>query len=350
MKTMQVARLFQPMDLRIVDMPVPSLGRHDILCKVLRVGVCGTDYAIYSGEFSAVKSGNVKFPKTLGHEWSGVVAEVGSEVERFRPGDRVVGDTVMACGQCTLCLLGDYYHCSKVQAVGTTGNAWDGAYAEYILVPERHLLHLPDSVSLDLGALVEPAATALYTVRRGDVGIGDTVLVHGTGPIGIMAAALCKLCGASKVLITGRKRFKLDAALAQGADVAIDTTRESLADAVREHVGPDGVDRVIDASGSRELLMASLDLVRPAGTVATVAFYERTIDTFDIDKVVFRSVALHGVAGSLGTFPVVLGMMATGRFDPSPLITARYPLSQVHQALSDMVEKNDTRIKIMLEP
>ena len=348
MQTMKAARLFGPGDMRIVDAPIPELRAHDVLCRVVRSGICGTDYAIYSGEFSFVKSGGVKFPMTPGHEWSGVVERVGPEVTLLSPGDRVVGDTGVSCGACNQCLLGNYYACAESRSVGTV-NAWDGAYAEYIVMPDRHLFPLPERVSFDNGAMVEPAATALFAVMRAEVRIGDTVLVHGSGPIGITAAKLAKLMGAAKVIITGRKDVKLKAALALGVDAAVNTTKEPWADAVRREAAPYGVDRVIEASGSTQLLTESLPLVKLWGVVSAVAFYERPVEGFNVDQLVFGNLTLRGSAGSLGMYPIILKLMDCGILDLSSLITGRYPFAKVVQAMADMKEKNETRIKLMLE-
>jgi 2-desacetyl-2-hydroxyethyl bacteriochlorophyllide A dehydrogenase len=348
MTTMKAERIFGPHDMRVVDVPVPELGPHDVLCRVVRSGVCGTDYVIYTGEFRFVKNGGITFPMTPGHEWSGRVARVGSAVERFVPGDRVVGDTGVACGHCNECLVGDYFLCRHARAVGTI-KAWDGSYAEYIVMPERHLFPLPESVSFDNGALVEPAATALYAVKKAGVSIGDVVLVHGSGPIGIAAAKLAKLSGASKVLITGRKDFKLAKALALGVDAAVNTQREAVAEAVAAHTGQKQVDCLIEAAGSVELLQQSISLVRPGGTIAVVAFYEALMPQFDIDELVFADVALRPVAGSLRMYQPVLRLMAAGMLDLSSLITGRYPLLQARRAMEDIRERNETRIKIMME-
>ena len=361
METMLACRLHGPGDLRLERVPLPALGPGEVLCRVVRSGLCGTDYAIYSGEFSFVRSGAIKFPMTPGHEWSGVVARVGPGVRRWVPGDRVVGDTAVACGACSDCLLGNYYQCAQARSVGTV-NTWDGSHAEYIVMPERHLFSLPAGVSFDQGAMVEPAATALHALNRAEVRLGDTVLVQGSGPIGIMAARLAKLAGAARVIITGRREAKLQAALALGADAAINTGRDSLpsphphplpgGEGVPEAVArcaPQGVDRVIEASGSAELLKQSLQVVRPGGVVAAVAFYEQAVDGVDIDRLVLGSITLRGVAGSLGTYPAVLRLMEAGRLDFTPLITGRYPLAEVARAMQDMQEHRATRIKLMLE-
>ena len=348
MATMRAARLFAPNDLRLVEVPIPGLGPHEVLCRVVRCGICGTDYAIYTGEFSGVKSGAVRFPMTLGHEWSGTVAALGPEVTRFGVGDRVVGDTGVACGHCTPCLLGDWGNCSKARAVGTV-NAWDGAYAEYIVMPERHLFPLPENVGFEAGAMVEPAATALYAVVKAEVRTGDAVLVHGTGPIGLCAAKLAKLSGAARVIVTGRRESKLKLALAFGADAAIDTTRGSLLDAVRAEAGANGIDKIIEASGAVELFAESFRCLRPGGIMSVVAFYKRPLPQFDLDEFVFSGGTLHAVAGSLGQYPPVLKLMSAGMLDPMPLITARYRLDDVVQALRDWGAKPEQRVKSMLE-
>jgi 2-desacetyl-2-hydroxyethyl bacteriochlorophyllide A dehydrogenase len=290
----------------------------------------------------------VKFPMTLGHEWSGVVEQIGTGVTNVKPGDRIVGDTGVSCGSCYECVMGNYGKCKSIHPVGTI-NAIDGAYSEYILMPARHLFHLPDNVSFDNGAMVEPAATALYSVVQADVKIGQTVLVLGSGPIGIAAAKLAKLCGASKVGIAARKDFKLKKALELGVDIAINTTKTSLADGIKQSFGDWGVDKIIEASGSTELFKESLNLINLGGIISVVAFYERMVDNFDIDRFVFGDVKIHAVGGSLGMYKPTLRLMAAGMLDMSSLITGRYKLSQARQALDDMQTMGDTRIKSMLD-
>jgi len=343
---MRAARIYGPNDIRVVDIATPEPGPDEVLSKVVRSGMCATDYAIYTGEFSFVKKGAIKFPMTPGHEWSGIVEKVGADVENFKPGDRVVGDTAVSCGKCYDCLIGRYSHCQRLRCVGTI-NTWDGAYAEYILMPERHLFHLPESISFDNGAMIEPAATALNAVVLAGVGAGDTVLVQGSGPIGIMAAKLAKLSGAAKVVITGRKDSKLNAALALGVDAAINLTRVSLEESLRS-MGCE-IDRIIEASGSTLLFQKSLELIKPGGTVAVVAFYERMVENFDIDRFVFGDITIRAVAGSLGMYMPILRLMSSGVLDVTSLITGRYTLDRVPEAMLDMKRKNATRIKMMIE-
>ena len=345
---MKAVRIFGPKDIRVVEVPTPEPGPGEVLCKVLRSGICGTDYSIYTGEFSFVKSGAISFPMTPGHEWSGVVERVGSGVDGFQPGDRVVGDTAVSCGTCHDCLMGQYGRCRKLRCVGTI-HTWDGAYAEYMRMPARHLFRLPDRVSFDNGAMVEPAATALYAVTLAGIKMGDTVLVQGSGPIGIIAAKLAKLAGAARVMITGRKAFKLKAALDLGIDAAVNLTEARLEEAIRTHTGDWGIDRIIEASGSTELFRESLNLINPGGTIAVVAFYEQMVDGFDMDRFVFGDVTIRAVAGSLGMYQPILRLLSSGMLELSSLITGRYTLDEAPRAMRDMKEKNDTRIKMMID-
>ncbi len=214
---MKAARLIEPNRIEFQNIPIPELGFNDVLCDVKSAGICGTDLAIYSGESLFVKRNLVKFPLTLGHEWSGIVNQVGEGVKTFKPGDRVVGDTAISCGVCFECLKGTYLNCSNAHPVGTV-NAIDGAFAESIIMPERHLFRLPDNLSFHQGALVEPVATGAYSVERGGDKPGDVVVVQGTGPIGLAAVQYAKLAGAAKVILTGRKIKKLDIGKKLAAD------------------------------------------------------------------------------------------------------------------------------------
>lgn len=341
---MKAARIYGKNDIRVMEIETPKPGPGEVLCKVVRAGMCGTDYAIFSGEFSFIEKGLVPMPLTPGHEWSGVVAKIGPGVTLFAEGDRVVGDTCVSCGQCYECLIGQYGKCKHCRSVGTV-NPWDGGYAEYVLMPQRHLLKLADGISFENGACVEPAATALYSLHIANVGIGDTVLVLGSGPIGIAAAKLAKLCGASIVAIVGRKDFKLQKALDMGIDAAINTSRVNLVDGVKDVFGAWGVDKIIEASGSIDMLNESSRLLNIGGTVSAVAFYEREVQNFEIDNFVFGNLTLKGSAGSLGMYRPVLRLMETGMLDMTSLITSTCTLDEVPQAMVEMKTKNDTRIK-----
>ena len=343
---MRVLRIHGPRDLRLVDLPTPDPGKGQALCRVLRAGICATDQSIYTGRLSFVKSGLVRFPFTPGHEWSGVVKRVGPGVQDLKPGDAVVGDTAVSCGVCRSCLLGSYNACSNMRSVGTV-NAWDGAFADCILMPQRHLSLLPAGVSFDNGAMVEPAATALNAVYRAQVGLGDRVLVLGSGPIGIIAAKLAKLCGAWKVVLVGRRESKLRVARSLGIDATIDTGRSGIRAGVSDALGTGMVDSIVEASGSVDLLNEALGVLSPSGLVGAVAFYEGEFSGFDLNELVLKAAQIRGVAGSMGLYEPILRLMESGRLDLAPLITSRCTLDEVPRVMHEMDSDSHT-IKMMI--
>lgn len=344
---MKAARLLGPNNIEIIDINKPEVYQGDVLVRVKNVGICGTDYSIYSGESQFVKSGMIKYPMTLGHEWSGIIEESGDQVKNLKIGDRVVGDAGVSCGICYECLCGRYINCESLRCVGTI-NTWDGAYAEYILMPERHAYLIPQNVSYEEAALVEPAATALYAVRRGDVKPGDIVLVHGTGPIGLAAVQLAKVSGAACVILSGRKDYKLDIGKMMGADITVNIMKDDLAKRILEITDGKGAHVIIEASGSTDVLRQSVGIIRAGGTISVVAFYERELSGFNIDDFVFKDARLVAVSGSPGLSVTILELMKFGRINLKPMITHRYSLDNVASALENMKRDNDQKIKIML--
>jgi L-iditol 2-dehydrogenase len=192
----------------IYEVDMPEVGPNDVLTKVKYCGICGTDVAIYSGETNLVKSGLIKYPVRPGHEWSGIVEAVGREVKDIKPGDRVVGDTAVSCGFCKACLSGNYMLCGNLRCVGTI-NSWDGGFADYTLFPARHVYKIPDNIGLDEAAMIEPAALGMNALQKSGFKPGQTVLVIGTGAIGLLSATLANACGASKVILAGLDRKSL---------------------------------------------------------------------------------------------------------------------------------------------
>ena len=348
LQAMRAAMLYGIRDLKLEDISIPLLNSSDVLVKIKYVGVCGTDHAIYSGETSFVRNGLIKYPLILGHEWSGVVESVGSEVSNFRPGDGVVGDSGVSCGKCVYCLNGSYYRCRQLQAIGTI-NALDGAYAQFIAIPERHLFMKPGNISYEHASLAEPAATALYALDRAGLKAGDTVLIQGTGPIGLAAVNLAKIAGACCIILTGRKDYKLGVGRMLGADITVNVSEEDFYEKVMRATGGDGVDKVIEASGSLDAFQNSMNVMRYGGVFASLAFYEDMADKFDIDKLVLRDITLMGISGSPGRVPKVLNLMACGKLDITPIITHIRELNEVQDVLSNFKHENEKKIKTLLK-
>jgi threonine dehydrogenase-like Zn-dependent dehydrogenase len=345
---MMAQRLYGVKDLRWMELQVPELLENDVLIRVKYCGVCGTDQAIYSGESSFWNAGLIHVPMTFGHEYSGVIEAVGKRVSKFKVGDRVVCDTGISCGICDRCLAGDYLFCLKMKAVGTIV-AHDGGYAEYAVMPERHVFALPDNVSFEQGSMVEPVATGLYSVKKSSIKIGDNVVIIGTGPIGLGAVPFAMLSGAKKVILVGRKDFKLEIGKKFGADETINTTKEDVHQRVMELTGGQGADVVIEASGSIDMLKESIRMSNYGARVSCVAFYEKPIDGLNLDLMIIRCIHLVPVGGSPSMGTVVISMMEAGKVDFTPMITQVIPLADAEKALIDLKTNSASRIKILLK-
>lgn len=200
---MKAVTVYGPRDARMEEVPKPRATGDMLVMKVIRTGVCATDQSIFTGESSFIRSGEIVFPCRFGHEWAGVVEEVGPEVTKFKADDRVYADNFVSCGHCDACKRGEYMACNHIRSVGTV-NCWDGCYAEYMQMPERHVFHLPDELSMDEGALIEPASIAYDAFRGVELKKDDTVAVFGTGAIGMIAAWLARYYGAGQVIMAGR--------------------------------------------------------------------------------------------------------------------------------------------------
>lgn len=346
---MKVLVAYQPGELRMVEMDRPVPGPHEILAKVAHCGVCATDVAIADGTLKLGEGMDPIYPVRIGHEWSGVIVETGSEAWRLKVGDRVISDTGYSCGECEYCLRGDYQSCVNGRAIGTTGACWPGAFAEYMLMPERLTYRVPDNVPLDEAALVEPSSIGLYGLTRSQMGPGQNLLVIGTGSIGLGGMACAKGMGVGKVLLAGRKDKKLAIGKEMGADVLVNTTRESLFDAVMRETRGRGMDVILDTTGSAELFNSVLKMLRPSGTLVIPGFYEQEIPSADLDQLIAKNCTLIGAAGTPNMGRPILDMLSNGHVSLKPMITDRYPFERAQEAFAAVKARNDSRIKIMVD-
>lgn len=343
---MKSAIVFGPRDIRIVDEDFPVPGDNEVVAKVAYVGICGTDKAIYDGTIAYLATGQIKYPVRMGHEWSGTVHSVGKNVRAFQPSDRVCGDNVVTCGHCPNCVKGNYAFCSSLRAVGTV-NTWPGAYTQYICMPEKHLFKLPDNVALDQAALIEPAATALNTAVNARIGAGDTVVVHGTGAIGFIAIQCARILGAARVIVTGRKQPKLDFALRMGAAHTLNWTNTDVTAQILALTDGEGADAVLETTGAAEVFKACVYQTKPSGTISVIGSYDKSVDGFDADTMVYKNLHMVGLNGSPHMYPRMIALLAAGSIDLSPFITNVAPLKDVASALESL-SGDPARIKVLL--
>ena len=345
---MMAMRLHGPNDMRYEKVPVPELGPADVRVKVAFCGICGTDEEFYFGTSSFWAAGLIHTPMTMGHECSGVVDAVGSEVTRVKVGDTVVIDPIISCGRCDACILGRRQECADLRCVGTI-NSVDGGYAEYAVFPEKGVWRLPDTIELQSAALIEPLSISLYAVERAGIQIGDTVLVAGTGAIGLGAIPFIRMKGAGSIIVAGRRDCKLATAKAMGADITVNINAVSLREAVADATGGKMANCIIDTAGSAEFLLTLLDLAAYDARVSIPSFYGNTIEHFPIDQNVLKNISMSFVFSNADTYPRVIRTLASDTIDLSPMITRTYPLKDAVCALQDLKSNKETRIKYMLD-
>ncbi len=344
--TMKAISITAPKTIEVKDVPIPELEDDEILIKVAYTGICGTDIGIYGGGLSFVKSGLIKYPVRIGHEFSGVVEKVGKNVTKFKKGDRVITDNGVSCRHCKPCLEGRNIDCENMRSVGTV-NCWEGAFAEYVKFPEIHVYHLPDSIDLDEAAVIEPVTISLVSLDKIDGrNPGKTILVIGTGPIGLATANLAINYGAKKVYIAGRKENKLAIAREYGAE-AINVTETDLVEYFKAK--GEKVDAVIETSGAIGCIEQAIKCTKKHGTVALAGFYERTLDEFPIDDFVFSEVNLVGVAGRWVAQDII-DLIVAGKLNLKPLITHRFSFDEAPAAIAEGdTPKYKDKIRMLVE-
>jgi len=335
-------------DIRRQELEIPELLPDEILCKVVYVGICGTDLAIYTGETNFVRDGLIKYPVRIGHEWSGYVEKVGSAVTKFKPGDRVVSDNGFVCRVCPACQRGDYENCENNRSVGTI-NCWDGAYADYFVVPEMHLYHLPDEISYKKGAMIEPLTVAYGGMTKYPITNETTVAVIGTGPIGMSAVALAKQMGAKKVICIGRTDVKLEIAKKLGATDIINIRRENDIERINEITDGKGADFVVETSGAPTTLQQAIDIVKKRGFIALIGFYETEINDLIINRLVTKEATMRGIMGEMGIIPPIIKYITESGLDLEPMITREIEFDDVVNYFENHREMHKSDIKVLVK-
>jgi 2-desacetyl-2-hydroxyethyl bacteriochlorophyllide A dehydrogenase len=320
---MRAGVLQQPGFIEITELDDPVAGPNDAVILVSRSGVCGTDRAIFRGDYG------VATPIVLGHEYSGTVVSVGENVGDLRDGDRVVVDPNVVDDHCFFCRRGHSHLCSGLAPLGV---ARSGGFAELSVVPARYLYVIPDDLSLADAALVEPLACCIRGIDQAAIIPGDTVVIAGAGPIGCLLIQLARLSGASHILSIEPNESRHDFARRAGADVAC-TPREASAELARGR-GAIGADVVIEASGNLESAEASFDIVRRGGTIVLFGVYPEgrpiSVSPYRINEDELRVV---GSLNNPNTHDRALDLLATGRLSLEGMVTDVLPLDELAAAM-----------------
>jgi L-iditol 2-dehydrogenase len=321
-------------------------GEDEILVRVAACGICGSDVHGYDGT-----SGRRIPPIVMGHEAAGVVASVGAAVSKFKPGDRVTFDSTVYCGQCEFCLQGEINLCNNRQVVGVSCGDYRraGAFAEYVVVPQRICYHLPEGLEFQEAAMLEAVSVALHAVRISEMKGGETALVIGAGMIGLLTLQAAKAAGASKVLIADIDRTRLQTAESIGADETLLLSGGELVKEILRRTGGKGVDLVLEAVGREETIAASISSVRKGGTVTLIGNISPEV-RIPLQIVVSRQIRLQGSCASSGEYPQAMELLASGKIKVKPLITAVAPLSDGPRWFARLHAGEPNLMKVVLDP
>ncbi len=314
--------------LRLETVPEPEIGINDVLIKVRKTGICGTDLHIESWDPWAAKT--IKPPLIVGHEFVGEIVEVGSNVSGFHPGDLVSGEGHVVCGRCRHCLAGQRHLCPNTVGLGV-GRA--GAFAEYVALPMTNIWHHWPGIDEEVAAIFDPFGNAVHTALAFPV-LGEDVLVIGAGPIGLMATAVVRHAGARYVVVSEPNEFRRDLAARMGADVAIDPRDRSLDDVERQLGMVEGFDVALEMSGVEAALQAAIPRMAHGGRIAILGIPTKDM-SLDVNTIVFNQLTLRGIYGRemYETWYKMTVMLQSG-LDIKPAITHRFPFRDFEAAFA----------------
>ncbi|MGI8772698.1 MAG: galactitol-1-phosphate 5-dehydrogenase [Acidobacteriaceae bacterium] len=332
--------------LELAEVPSPVAGPQEVLVRVEACGICGSDVHGYDGS-----SGRRIPPIIMGHEAAGVVAAVGEDVRGFEPGDRVTFDSTVYCGHCDYCLRGQVNLCDNRQVVGVSCGDYkrEGAFAEYVRVPQHIVYKLPEALSFAEAAMLEAVSVALHAVRVSGLRGGERALVVGAGMIGLLTLQAAKAAGCSQVMIADVDATRLKLAREVGADVAIHASGAELVSQVLERTDGKGVDVVFEAVGRNETVTVAIDAVRKGGIVTLIGNITAEV-TLPLQKVVTREIRLQGSAASAGEYPRAMELLTSGLIQVRPLITAVAPLADGPQWFARLHAREPDLMKVVLAP
>ncbi len=318
--------------------PVPEPGPNDVLIRVKKSAICGTDVHIWN--WDAFAASTVPVPMVVGHEFCGEIADTGSAATRFQVGQRVSGEGHVTCGTCRNCRAGRGHLCRNTLGVGVHR---PGSFAEYVCIPEANVVPIPDDIPDEIAAIFDPFGNAVHTALSFDM-IGEDVLVTGAGPIGIMGALVAQRSGARKVVITDINPVRLDLARAVGVQTVVDASREDLADVMSRIGMTEGFDVGLEMSGAAPALRDMIDKMNNGAKIAILGIAPTDFE-INWNQVIFKMLTLKGIYGR-EIFETWYKMIAfvQGGLDLAPLITHRLPIERFDEGFAAMRSGNSGKV------
>ena len=322
----------------MVDGPLPEVGHNDVLIKIGKTAICGTDMHIYKWDEWSQKT--IPVPMTVGHEYVGVVAEIGQEVRGLKIGQRVSGEGHLVCGHCRNCRAGRRHLCRNTQGVGVNR---PGAFAEYLVIPAENAFPIPDDIPDDIAAILDPFGNATHTALSFDM-VGEDVLITGAGPIGIMAAAISRHVGARHVVITDMNPYRLALAQKMGATRTVNIQNESLPEVMREIGMVEGFDVGLEMSGVPSAFRQMLESMNHGGKIAMLGIPPSDC-AIDWNQVIFKGLIIKGVYGRemFETWYKMIAMVQGG-LDLTPIITHRFAVGDYLKGFETMASGHSGKV------
>jgi L-iditol 2-dehydrogenase len=332
--------------LDVVDVPMPRPGAQEILVRVEACGICGSDVHGFDGT-----SGRRIPPLIMGHEAAGTVTAIGRDVHSVKQGDRITFDSTIYCGECEFCRKGEVNLCNNRQVLGVSTQDFrrEGAFAEYVVVPERVVYQLPANIKFEHAAMIEPLAVAVHAVGLHQVNESDVALVVGAGMIGLLVLQVLRTAGCKTVYVVDIDDTRLQLATELGATETLNAKTTDVKDAIDRLTGGAGVDAAYEAVGSTPTVKSAIESTRKGGHVTLIGNVTPTVE-IPLQTVVSRELTLQGSAASSGEYPRCIELLAGGKVEVDRLITAVAPLEQGAEWFERLHSREPNLMKVVLSP
>jgi (R,R)-butanediol dehydrogenase/meso-butanediol dehydrogenase/diacetyl reductase/L-iditol 2-dehydrogenase len=337
----RLGRVVRPNTIDFIERGVPEPGEHEVVVKIRSSAICGSDMHIFSG-----KHPSVPLPVTIGHEFSGDVVALGRDITGLTIGDRVTVEPCIVCGTCDACRHGNYGYCEHISFTYRNG---DGAMADYITIREFSVYPLPDHLSYNAGALIEPLSVAVHGVRRADIRLGEKVLIIGAGAIGILVTALCSLSGAGEIVVCDYSSHRLAMAREFGATRTVNPKEgEDLEKVVKEVSGGTGMDKSFECVGRETTFIQAMTSLKRNGLATVIGIFEEPNIAINAMRFITHEIRVQGSQGYCWDFPIALQM--SKKIDLEKLVTHVFPLEELQQAMETCFNPATESIKIIIKP
>src|SRR5215467_1392807 len=328
--------------IEIRDVAIPQIGPTDVLVRVKVASICGTDLHIYNWDRWA--QGRIHPPLIPGHEFCGEVVAYGNEVTSVKEGDFVSAEMHVACGKCLQCRTGEAHICQFVKIIGVDA---DGAFAEYVKIPESNIWKLDPAIPLEYASILDPLGNAVHTVLAGEIA-AKTVAITGAGPIGLFAIAVARAVGAAQVLVIEVNEYRRRIAQKMKADFVLDPTKDDVRSIVKEQTGGLGVDIVLEMAGHPDAIRTAFDIVRRGGRISLLGLTSKTISLNFSEDIIFKGITIQGINGRrmYQTWFQMTALLKAGKLDLHPVITDRMSMRDFSKGMDRLTTGEASKILI----